>query len=192
MNSTQRKYWYPKIVEKQSGEFCNGCGIQPIEWMVIPPSVMNLISRKLFMTKLLIVEHIDNNPSHNQLDNYQLLCMACNRIKNPSKPSFSTNREKTPEMERRDRNEPKFRNYVMKRINADRFTEYKDLVASACEFSGLAFRTGKDITELLVSTEGFYKKFEYDGEEYVCYKDEYQKIIEEIEEKENPQFKKEI
>ena len=130
MNEHQRKVWYSQIVTKQHGEFCNGCGVAPLEWVMEPPYFINLLCRSVFITKKLFVEHIDNDPSHNILDNFQLLCRACNRIKNPVKLKTKSSREKTPEMERRDEREDKFRNYWVQRILADRFTEFDDLYFS--------------------------------------------------------------
>ena len=188
MNDHQRKEWYPKIFVKQHGEFCNGCGVQPLEWVMEPPYFINLLCRTVFITKKLFVEHKDNESSNNTIDNFQFLCRACNRIKNPVVLKTKSTREKTPEMERRDEREDKFRNYWIQRILADRLTEFDDLVASACEYSDLALRTGQDIAKKLVSTEGFYKRFEYNGDSWVCPKDEFETIWEEIKDKEKMQF----
>jgi len=189
MNEHQRRVWYPQIVSKQHGEFCNGCGVQPLEWVMEPPYFINLLCRTVFITKKLFVEHIDNDPSHNNLDNFQLLCRACNRIKNPVKLKTNSTREKTPEMERRDQREDKFRNYWIQRLLADRFTDFDDLLASACEYSDLALRTGQDIAKKLVSTEGFYKRFDANGETWVCAKEEFESVWADIQEQQRMQFK---
>lgn len=189
MNEVQRSKWYPHIFEKQGGEYCNGCGVEPIKFRIQAPYPINMICIKMFYTMKLFIDHIDNNPHHNYISNFQFLCASCNRIKNPTEKSY-TSREKTPEMERRDTRESKFRAYIVKRMIADRFTKYDDLVASACEISDLALRTGKDIMWKIVSSEGWYQKFSFEGDDFVCPKDSYEKIMDEIEEERQKQFEK--
>ena len=66
LNKRQRDFLYPQIVKKQGGEYCKGCGK----------------SIDKIQENLLMIDHIDNNNSNNILDNLQLLCRACNIIKN--------------------------------------------------------------------------------------------------------------
>ena len=93
MSKYQRNYWYPKVAERQHGEYCNGCGI----------SIESIWKNRQFSG--LIVDKINNDGNHNicdnKVDDFQLLCRTCNNIKNPtgSKPivremseSESTNR----------------------------------------------------------------------------------------------------
>lgn len=86
----QNNYWYPKVANYQYGEYCKGCGI----------SAESNWNNKDFTG--LVLDKINNDGSHTIKDNvvsdFQLLCISCNRIKNPSrKPdeSVQTQSEKT-------------------------------------------------------------------------------------------------
>lgn len=75
MSSYQRNYWYSKVAEKQHGEYCLGCGIsKDSKW-----------KNKTFTG--LRVDKINNDGNHtisdNSVNDFQLLCISCNRIKNP-------------------------------------------------------------------------------------------------------------
>jgi len=67
-NDRQREFWLKK---KAIGDqwFCEGCG-KEVYYNIEPKA---------------IVDHIDNDESHNLSINIQILCRSCNRIKNPSK-----------------------------------------------------------------------------------------------------------
>ena len=86
MNGTTRKKWY-SYISNRDGEYCKCCG-------------------KLSSEGQLILDHIDNNPSNNSPENFQILCRACNFLKNPRRPldlcentesCLKTNRTKEPE-----------------------------------------------------------------------------------------------
>lgn len=68
MNSDQRSKWL-SVKSKGDKLFCRGCG------------------KEVFKDKepKALVDHIDNDSSHNISKNIQILCRSCNRIKNPSK-----------------------------------------------------------------------------------------------------------
>lgn len=77
MSKYQRLYWYSRIAEKQGGEYCKACGIsKDSNW------------KNKSITSL-VVDKVSNDGNHNITDNivsdFQLLCIGCNRIKNPSK-----------------------------------------------------------------------------------------------------------
>jgi len=61
MSGQMRNKRYPLLVER-SGEVCNFCGNDP-------------------EIRQLVIDHIDNDNSNNDLENLQLLCRRCNKIK---------------------------------------------------------------------------------------------------------------
>lgn len=74
-SSYQRNYWFPKVAENQGGEYCAGCGISKDS---------NWINKDFTGLRL---DKINNDGNHTISDNtvkdFQLLCISCNRIKNP-------------------------------------------------------------------------------------------------------------
>ncbi len=78
MNATMRRMWYPRIVKKQGGSFCCGCGIK------VHYQTDNEKEKKIG-----ILDHV-NNKFVNSEENLQIMCRSCNRIKNPSKKSIIT------------------------------------------------------------------------------------------------------
>ena len=79
----QNNFWFPKVANYQHGEFCRGCGIS--------------YDSKGFKDRsgdprkiILVLDKINNDGNHTIKDNlvtdFQIMCMSCNRIKNPSKP----------------------------------------------------------------------------------------------------------
>ena len=75
MSSYQRNYWFPKVAEHQGGEYCAGCGIsKDSNW-----------PNKTFTG--LRIDKINNDGNHtigdNTVKDFKLLCISCNRIKNP-------------------------------------------------------------------------------------------------------------
>lgn len=78
----QNNYFFPRVAEDQHGEYCRGCGIS--------------YDSKNFKDKNgnsrevnLVLDKINNDGDHtiknNTSKDFQILCMSCNRIKNPSK-----------------------------------------------------------------------------------------------------------
>lgn len=86
----QNNFWFPKVAEAQKGEYCAGCGIaEDHTW-----------KDKEFTG--LVLDKINNDGNHTIKDNtvkdFQLLCISCNKVKNPSKAPDSlikTQSEKT-------------------------------------------------------------------------------------------------
>src|SRR5690242_10513692 len=121
MNKRQHDYWYPQLMKKHHGEFCAGCGIHKIKTT----------------EKRILIDHIDNNDTHNTLDNLQFLCRSCNRIKNPSK-KFIPDKPMTYSEFKNLEGEPKFRswlfNYVLDNCRIE-FDEAVDSGAEICELS---------------------------------------------------------
>ncbi len=91
----QNNYWYPKVANRQHGEYCAGCGIShDSKNFVDSEGNLRIVN--------LVLDKINNDGNHTIKDNvvsdFQLLCISCNRMKNPSrKPddSVQTQSEKT-------------------------------------------------------------------------------------------------
>lgn len=75
MSSYQRNYWFPKVAEKQGGEFCLACGISKDSNWVNKDFTGLRVDKKN--------NDGDHTISNNTVEDFQLLCISCNRIKNP-------------------------------------------------------------------------------------------------------------
>lgn len=158
INKQQRNYWYPKVVYKFNKEACNGCGvvIYPSYALVLPeiPILISKLNLNYWINStkgkklctILYLDHIDNDDSHNDLDNFQLLCPACNHIKNPRRAGNNiSKRTKTPEMERGDKQENDFREWVRKEVLRDDWIKVDDVVYGGAEYL-TNFSEGKTIS----------------------------------------------
>lgn len=125
MNSRERVYWYPKVIEKQHGEFCLGCG----------KSIYHDIKSKLqaWLCTILFIDHIDNNPENTFIENLQLLCPSCNKIKNPSKRDSIEERTKTPEMKRGDIQERRYRKWLREQTEEHDWIREEDAIDAGAE-----------------------------------------------------------
>lgn len=78
----QNNYWFPKVAEAQHGEYCRGCGLSHESKGFCD---RNGEPRKI----ILVLDKINNDGNHTIKDNvisdFQILCMSCNKVKNPSK-----------------------------------------------------------------------------------------------------------
>lgn len=101
MNSVARKKWYAFLVERDR-EHCNFCGKLPSEGQ-------------------LVLDHKDNNNSHNNPENLQLLCRRCNLIKDSKRPvdeCVSENKsENMSELQIKQKKNPEFTKLLLKMIN---------------------------------------------------------------------------
>jgi len=142
MNNRQRKIAYAHL--KKFGAYCRGC-------------------QALESEKELIIDHKNNNNSHNHPSNLQFLCRSCNYIKNPrlaerepldvcgsecdlfSKPTeISINREK----------EPEFREYVIQQVARNGPMKRRELVNAGSERIGIAQKTAIRYLDKICSSEG--------------------------------------
>ena len=141
INSRMRKIAYARL--KKFGAYCRGC-------------------QALESEKELIIDHKDNNNSHNHPSNLQFLCRSCNYIKNPrlaerpldvcggewdlfSKPTeISINREK----------EPEFREYVIRQVARNGPMKRRELVNTASERIGISQKTATRYLDKMCSYEG--------------------------------------
>ena len=146
MNNRQRKIAYARL--KKFGAYCRGC-------------------QALESEKELVIDHKDNNNSHNHPSNLQFLCRSCNYIKNPRlaerepldvcgggcdsldrETEITINREK----------EPKFRKYVELRVGEEKQVPQQDLIHSGAEYCGCSIKTTARWLAKMTSTEGIFQK----------------------------------
>lgn len=84
-SSYQKNYWFPKVAELQGGEYCKGCGISKDSIGFKTKSQGGEIVKREFTG--LRLDKINNDGNHtigdNKVSDFQLLCISCNRIKNP-------------------------------------------------------------------------------------------------------------
>lgn len=77
-NSKQLAFWTPLIDKKQ---FIDGFGSKYCNWCGAIPSTL----KKHGLDSILMSDHIDNDPSHDVIENLQWVCRGCNKRKNPRK-----------------------------------------------------------------------------------------------------------
>ncbi len=82
----QRYYWLPRVAELQHGEYCKGCGFSKDSKWFIRNRTTGKLELRLFTG--IRLDKINNDGNHTVTDNeakdFQILCISCNRIKNPS------------------------------------------------------------------------------------------------------------
>ena len=157
MNGHTRAKMY-QILAKRDGEYCQGCHALPSE-------------------KQLIVDHKDNNPKNNKYENLQLLCRACNYVKNPrGRPLDLCERkggiEDQSELEVSRQKEPAFRKLINQQLNEQRQIPEKELIDSACEVVGISPVTGKRYLDKMCSSMGILKRTTSVKTVLVSFKDE--------------------
>lgn len=156
-------------------ECCNGCGVSPFpSFAKVIPSTPILISKLNLnywmngtkgksLCTILYIDHIDNDDSHNVIENFQLLCPSCNVIKNPKNSQTVRLRPKTPEMERGDKQELRFRNFVHKEVVNNDWVKVDDMINGGSEYltnfdkgETLSPETAKRYIGKMVSITGKY------------------------------------
>jgi len=154
LNSRQRKRIYRILVERDS-EKCNLCGKTP----------------RLHQVKL-VVDRIDNNDPEYTGEKTQLLCKSCNRKKDPRKKTKRTldvcvgvctkkitENEHPTEIEINRDKEPKFREYVKKRVEKEPDDpSYEDVKYGGAELLKFSARAAGTYLRKLCSSEGSYDK----------------------------------
>ena len=138
MNGKQRKKSY-NFLSKRDGEFCKCC-------------------RKLSSEVQLVVDHKDNNSKNNLKQNLQLLCRACNYLKNPRRPldlcvSEDVSEDKN-ELQTSRRTEPQFRKFVFHELNERGEVPEKDLIYSGAEDVGISSITAERYLKKMCSSRG--------------------------------------
>ncbi len=124
------------------GEFCRGCGqaVTMKRGTDLPQG---------------IIDCIDNSGDHTNLNNLQLLCKACNMIKNPRRDAPSTTMQMSFSQKKNMLIEPQFRAYVIRKV-ADSGGSYSvDAVTKGgAEKYGFSIKTAGDYLAKLTSEEG--------------------------------------
>ena len=163
MNKKTRDQIYPLVVEKQKGEYCVLCNIEP--WIL----------KEQGKSPILFIDHINNNNSDNRMANYQLLCRSCNTKKNHPSLGEPFARTATPEMITGKKYEADFRRWVAGHYmeNENIGLEYSFLVNSGAEFVGCSPETIKRYLAKMSSAQGIYEWFDKMGSIVLVLKQEY-------------------
>jgi hypothetical protein len=145
MNKRQHDMMYPKIVEKQKGEYCIMCGKDPY------------ILQSLGQSPKLVIDCIPNDGDHTNPAKLQLLCYSCNTKKNHWRLE-PEERRATPEMIKGRKDEKDFRRWVLGHFLSDENTalSYDYLLGSGAEKVGCSTETIKRYLLKMASSEGMY------------------------------------
>lgn len=144
------------------------------------------ICKNSLTIKTLIVDHIDNDYSNNNMRNLQLACQSCNIKKNPpyqSKKDVDNMRvggcvgldeppkPQSAEMARNMKSEPMFISWLEKEMKHCNKMELEDVVCSGAQFSGVSIDTVRTrYLKKLTSRLGFYDVIEELGVKYIVWK----------------------
>jgi len=139
MNGPTRKKIYKQII-KRDGEYCRCCGSLPHE-------------------RQLVVDHRDNNDNNNSNENFQLLCRACNYLKNPRRPvdvceSVEGAQAGADELLTSRLKEPQFRKFVYHELNERGEVPQNDLIYSGSEDVGISPVTANRYLSKMCSSRG--------------------------------------
>lgn len=130
------------VISKRDGEHCNFCGKLPSEGQ-------------------LVIDHKDNDNSNNSIDNYQLLCRACNYRKNPRRPvdecESENVSEEITEIQINRTKEPQFKKMLAQLINEYETYPAKDLMNSIAERLDISPITVKRYLDKVCSSQGIYE-----------------------------------
>lgn len=166
ISSEQRRFWYPKIVKNQGGSFCKGCGKRVYYDEDIEAG-----------HPLGVIDHIDNKrkPHINKIDNLQILCRSCNRIKNPRKPFLPPIQQTASEVKNKECEKP-FREWIFSYVLQKGEMPFKHAHMGGAEKFSCNPETTRKYLGKMTSPEGLYA--EVDG--FLVFKsdEEIDKIIE--------------
>lgn len=138
MNGRERKKFY-QLLTNRDGEYCNFCRTPATE-------------------KQLVIDHIDNNTTNNEMNNLKLLCRRCNYIKNSRESGDICERHvEETEIQINRKKEPQFRKYVYEEINKEGSIKPKILIHSGAELCGISTTTAKRYLDKLCSKNGLCK-----------------------------------
>jgi hypothetical protein len=138
MNGRTRKKKYSQVVERD-GEYCKGC-------------------QRLSNECELVLDHINNNPKDDRLENLQILCRQCNYLKNPRRPLDLCEREIEAkghtELQINRIKESEFRKFVFHEINERGTVLEKELINDVSEQIKISPVTGKRYLDKMCSNHG--------------------------------------
>jgi len=171
----QRNYWFEKIANKQHGEFCLGCGIsKDSNW-----------KNKKFTG--LVLDKINNNGNHTIADNtvndFQLLCISCNHIKNPIKDP-NTDLEMTQSEKTNKRAEKPLMEWLMSLLRSGKIIKWSWFVAEG------SFKF--DISPETIERRYLKKYFQSDSSPFEFDLDTWQQTIIILKNRDNPKTQLDI
>lgn len=168
MSKYQHNYWYPKIAEKQHGEYCVGCGISPDS---------NWKDRKFTGLR---IDKINNDGNHTIVDNtvndFQLMCASCNLTKNhPRRPVDNSELQMTASEKKNHAVEKPLMDWLFQRIQNGERTSFKFFVAEGSYLFDISPKTIKEryyIKYFEAPSAPFETYYESEiSDEYVRFKD---------------------
>ena len=146
MSAARRAKLYPVVAAQQGGEYCVMCGQTPIELAAAGRSSQ------------LCIDHSDNDPSHNDRRNLQLLCHSCNTIKNHPRAADPDDKPPGPELAIAKRAVPGFRSWIFNEFLPDHDKCYplKELLDDAAEYLDVSQETVRRYLGRACSKYGMY------------------------------------
>jgi len=163
LNGRERAYWYPLVAKKQSGEFCIGCGMTTFLRKNDFRGKYSQVKGKRNILKIcpiLYIDHIDNDPTNTVLENLQLLCPSCNRIKNPKRVEPIPERPFTPEMAKNTKYEGPYRRWINEEVLENGGIPFENALDGGAERFGLSPETTRKYIRKMISSEGNFGMFE--------------------------------
>lgn len=158
MNKDTHDKLYP-ILKQRDGEYCRGCG-----------KLLAEIKEDQFL-----IDHKDNDNSHNELSNLQFLCRSCNYFKNPKSEQTELDElEISSELKKGEIMENEFRKWVFGRVMLE-----GNLLVEEALYSGAEIIKGSPVTtqryvKKMKSPAGLYEVVKLqDSRKYLRFKKEY-------------------
>ena len=162
MNKRQRDRFYSVVAYKELrlnqfskdntimnlGEHCRGCG------KMVAKNQKDATSD----IPIGILDCIPNNGDHTKITNLQLLCKACNAIKNPKKTILENRETMTYSEQKNEKGKRKFRGFAINLlVDHNGAYEYEDMVAAGAEHCDLETVTIERYMKRLLSSLGIFK-----------------------------------
>lgn len=133
-SSHQLNYWFKEILKTQKIRYCVGC-------------------HRLEPEVFLILDRIDGTNNHNILGNtvhdFQILCVGCNRIKNPHIKKPTTETMTNSEITNHRAEKPMMRSLLI-RLKKGEIINYRQWVADSSKDFDCSVKTIRD---------GYYEKY---------------------------------
>lgn len=169
MSAYQRSYWYPRIAEKQGGEFCNHCG-----------AMLETLQKH---DRKLIIDKINNDGNHtieyNTIEDFQLLCKPCNKLKDPFKKT--ENLPKTQSEATNHRAEKPLMRWLFDLVHSGKTITYKWFVAEG------SYKF--DVSPKTIDNQWYTKYFESESGPFALEADELKGDIVILKKRDKPQEK---
>lgn len=124
------------------GEYCRGCGI------AVSRDGLGAIPQGL-------IDCVPNDGDHSDIRKLQLLCRACNGIKNPRVPEIPRFLEMSYSMAKNLKTEPLWRAYVVNKLSEHGGSyDAGELIAGGAEKYGCGIKTASNYMRKFASAEG--------------------------------------